>query len=135
MVLLLDRHLRETGWFDSPIPEGAVDRFVGGFWRGDRFVDRTDNDEVTGDATVVPFYFGVVPDELGLRSALDAAAAAGLTRPLPLRYARRRVRSIERPRDTDVRARLPGQRHLDLARCHVPAPAPTIGSGWRPVQS
>lgn len=97
MVVLLDRHLRETGWFDSPVPDGAADRFVGAFWRGDRFVDRADGDEVTGDATVVPFYFGVVPDDLGLRPALEAAAGAGLTQPLPLRYARRRVRSIEDP--------------------------------------
>jgi hypothetical protein len=97
MVLLLDRHLRETGWFDSPVPDGAVDRFLAAFWRGDHFVDRADGDEVTGDATVVPFFLGVVSDELGLRPALEAAAGAGLTRPLPLRYARRRVRSIEDP--------------------------------------
>ena len=97
MVLLLDRHLRETGWFDSPVPDGAVDRFVGAFWRGDRVVDRADGDEVTGDATVVPFYFGVVPDDLGLRPALEAAAGADLAHPLPLRYASRRDRSIEDP--------------------------------------
>ncbi|MEX1343102.1 MAG: hypothetical protein AB1Z63_00355, partial [Candidatus Limnocylindrales bacterium] len=87
MVLLLDRHLRETGWFPSPVPDGAVDRFIDAFWRGDRFVDRADADEVTGDATVAPFFFGVVPDELGLRAALDAARDAGLVDPVPLRYA------------------------------------------------
>ena len=97
MVLLLDRHLRETGWFPSPVPDGAADRFVAAFWRGDRFVDRPDRDEVTGDATVAPFFFGVVPDELGLGSALRAAADAGLTRPLPLRYAARRAASAEDP--------------------------------------
>ena len=97
MVLLLDRHLRETGWFPSPAPDGAVDRFVAAFWRGDHFVDRPDRDEVTGDATVVPFFFGVVPDELGLGPALGAAADAGLTRPLPLRYAARPDRTAEDP--------------------------------------
>jgi hypothetical protein len=97
MLLLLDRHLRETGWFPSPVSDGAADRFVGTFWRGDHFVDRPDRDEVTGDATVVPFFFGVVPDELGLRPALGAADDAGLTRPLPLRYAARRDRTAEDP--------------------------------------
>lgn len=95
MVLLLDRHLRETGWFPSPVAEGAVDRFVAAFWRGDRFVDRADGDEVTGDATVAPFYFGVVPDELGLAAALEAARSAGLADPLPLRYAARRDEAKE----------------------------------------
>jgi hypothetical protein len=97
MVLLLDRHLRETGWFPSPVAEGAVDRFIAAFWRGDRFVDRVDGEEVTGDATVAPFFFEVVPDGLGLGPALEAAAEAGLARPLPLRYATRRVPALEDP--------------------------------------
>lgn len=95
MVLLLDRHLRETGWFPSPVPDGAVDRFVEAFWRDDRFVDRTDGEEVTGDGTVAPFFFEVVPDELGLRAALDAARKAGLADPVPLRYAAVRDESKE----------------------------------------
>ena len=95
MVLLLDRHLRETGWFSSPVPEGAVDRFVDAFWRDDRFVDRADGDEVTGDATVAPFFFEVVPDDLGLAAALDAARAAGLAEPVPLRYAAVRDKAKE----------------------------------------
>jgi hypothetical protein len=97
MLVLLDRVLRATGWLPSPIPPGVADRFVERFWRGDRFVDRADTAEVTGDATVVPFFFGVVPDELGLRAALRAAETAGLTEPLPLRYAARRERSAEDP--------------------------------------
>ena len=97
MLLLLDRHLRETDWLDSPVPAGAVDRFVAAFWRSDQFVDRPDRDAVTGDATVVPFFFGVVPDELGLGPALRAASEAGLTQPLPLRYAARRDRAAEDP--------------------------------------
>jgi hypothetical protein len=95
MVLLLDRHLRETGWFPSPVPDGAVDRFIEAFWRRDRFVDRPDGGEVTGDATVAPFFFEVVPDDLGLRSALGAAREAGLAEPMPLRYAARRDRTAE----------------------------------------
>jgi hypothetical protein len=97
MVVLLDRHIRETGWFHPPVSGGVGDRFVAAFWRGDRMVDRPDGDEVTGDATVIPFFLGVVPDELGLLPALRAAADAGLTRPLPLRYAARRQRPAEDP--------------------------------------
>jgi hypothetical protein len=101
MVLVLDDVLRATGWFPSPVPGGAHERFVTGFWRGDRFVDRTDGDEVTGDATVVPFVFGVVPDQLGLSAALRSAAEAGLADPLALRYARRRS-----PDEDPLQARL-----------------------------
>jgi hypothetical protein len=97
MPLLLDRHLRGTGWFSSPVPSGTAERFVAAFWRDDRFVDRPDGDEVTGDATVAPFYFEVVPDGLGLASALRAADDAGLARPLPLRYAARRDAGDEDP--------------------------------------
>lgn len=97
MVTLLDRHLRETGWLPSPVPSGADERLVRAFWRGDRWVDRADTGEVTGDATVAPFFFGVVPDSLGLRSALATAVAAGLADPLPLRYAVRRDRAAEDP--------------------------------------
>jgi hypothetical protein len=97
MLVLLDRHLRETGWFTSPVPEGAADRFVAAFWRGDRFVDRRDGDVVTGDSAVAPFFFEVVPDHLGLADALQAADETGLSGPLPLRYAARRDRAIEDP--------------------------------------
>lgn len=97
MVVALDRHLRETGWFASPIPDGARDRFLAAFWRGDRFVDTPDGDEVTGDGTVFPFWVGAVDDDLGLAAALDAARAAGLTAPLPLRYAARPAPSAEDP--------------------------------------
>jgi len=97
MVVLLDRHLRETGWFASPIPAGAADRFVDAFWRADRFVDRADGNEVTGDATVAPFFFGVVSDGIGLGHALRAAADAGLVDSLPLRYVSRRQPATEDP--------------------------------------
>jgi len=97
MLALLDRTLRETDWFASPVPAGIEARFVETFWRGDRFVDRPDTGEVTGDAIVAPFVFGVVPDSLGLASALRAAAEAGLTDPLPLRYAAKRRAALEDP--------------------------------------
>ncbi len=97
MLALFDRTLRDTGWFDSPVPAGVADRLVDAFWQGDRFVDRPDTGEVTGDGAVAPFVFGVVPDSLGLASALRAARAAGLADPLPLRYAARRDPSLEDP--------------------------------------
>jgi hypothetical protein len=97
MLLLLDRHLRATSWFPSPVAPDATDRFVDAFWRGDRFLDRADEDGVTGDATVAPFFFGVVPDDLGLSAALRTADAVGLADPMPLRYVTRRDPSVEDP--------------------------------------
>ena len=97
MVVLLDRVLRETGWAPSPMPDGARDRFTAAFWRGDRFVETPDGAEVTGDATIFPFWLGAVPDTLGLAAALRAADAAGLATPLPLRYAARPDLAVEDP--------------------------------------
>jgi hypothetical protein len=97
MVVALDRVLRETGWFPSPIPDGSRDRFVAAFWRGDRFVDTPDGDEVTGDGTIFPFWLGAVDDGLGLGPALAAARSAGLADPLPLRYAAQHEPSAEDP--------------------------------------
>lgn len=86
MVVALDRNLRETGWFASPVPPGAAERFIEAFWRRDRFVVAPGGAVVTGDATVFPFWIGAVPDDLGLAGALAAAREAGLADPLPLRY-------------------------------------------------
>jgi hypothetical protein len=90
MVALLDRVLRETDWFASPIPTGATDRLIASFWHDGRVLEAPGRPEVTGDGTVFPFWLDVLPDELGLASALATARAAGLASPLPLRYAARR---------------------------------------------
>ena len=95
MLVALDGVLRRTGWFPSPIPADATDRLIEAFWRGDHFSDRPDRDEVTGDANIFPFWLGAVPDALGLAAALTALERAGLTRPVPLRYAARRDRASE----------------------------------------
>jgi hypothetical protein len=90
MVALLERELAATAWFPVPFPAGAADRLVDAFWRGDRFGEgprgTPEQDLVTGDGNVVPFWLRVVPDELGARPMLDALRRAGLTEPLPLRY-------------------------------------------------
>lgn len=90
MVALLERELRETGWFRLPFPAGAAGRLVDAFWRGDRFGEgprgTPEHDLVIGDGNVVPFWLEIVPDDLGASAALDALDAAGLTSPLPLRY-------------------------------------------------
>lgn len=95
MLVVLHGVLRRTGWFPSPIPAATADRLIDAFWRGDHFSDRPDRDEVTGDANVFPFWLAAVPDALGLAAALTALERAGLTRPLPLRYAARRDRASE----------------------------------------
>jgi hypothetical protein len=90
MVALLERELVATGWFALPFAPGAADRLVAAFWRGDRFGEgQAGGPEaalVTGDGNVVPFWLGVVPDELGAGAMLAALDGAGLTDPLPLRY-------------------------------------------------
>ncbi len=97
MLLLLSAILGETRWFPDPVPAGARERFLAAFWRADHFVDRRESDLVTGDATVFPFWLGVVAPELGLAGALAAARAAGLAAPIPLRYAARRDPAAEDP--------------------------------------
>ncbi len=92
MVVLLDQVLPAAGGAPAPVPPraaaaGAADRFIAAFWRGDRFVETSDGEEVTGDATVFPFWLDVVPDDLGLAAALRSADEAGLATPVPLRYA------------------------------------------------
>jgi hypothetical protein len=90
MVALLERELVATGWFPLPFAPGAAGRLVDAFWRGDCFGEgprgTPGHDLVTGDGCVVPFWLGVVPDDLGAGTMLGAVAAAGLTDPLPLRY-------------------------------------------------
>ncbi len=90
MVAFLERELRATGWFAVPFAPGAADRLVDAFWRGDRFGEgprgTAEHDLATGDGNVVPFWLGIVPDDLGAAAMLDALDDAGLTEPLPLRY-------------------------------------------------
>jgi hypothetical protein len=90
MVALLERELVATDWFALPFAPGAAGRLVDAFWRGDCFGEgprgTPGHDLMTGDANVVPFWLGIVPDDLGAGMMLGAVAATGLTDPLPLRY-------------------------------------------------
>jgi hypothetical protein len=97
MLVVLDGVLRRTGWFPSPVSDSISDRLIDAFWRADHFSDRQGRDELTGDANTFPFWTGAVPDSLGLDRALAALERAGLTRPLPLRYAERRDAAAEDP--------------------------------------
>lgn len=97
MVVVLDGVLRRTGWFPSPVAQGAADRLVAAFWRDDHFSDRAERDVLTGDANVFPFWLGAVPDSLGLATALASLDRGGLARPLPLRYSARRNLAAEDP--------------------------------------
>lgn len=89
MLTLLDTVVRDTGWFPSPVPDGAAERFVSAFWRDGHIVETAGGSGVTGDGSIFPFWLGVVPDEAGLASALAACRAAGLATPVPLRYVAR----------------------------------------------
>lgn len=98
MVVLLDRVLRGTDWFASPLPADVKARFLARFRRPDgTMVDRPDTDEPTGDAAVLPWQTGALDDGDGLVEALAGARRAGLADPLPLRYAIRRDPAAEDP--------------------------------------
>lgn len=98
MVALLEHTLDETGWLaPSPVPPGAAARFRSAFRRDGAIIDRRDGDEITGDATVIPFHLGILGPDDGLREALRAADTAGLAGPIPLRYASRRDPRLEDP--------------------------------------
>lgn len=98
MVVLLDRVLRETAWFASPMAGDVRDRFLERHRRPDgTMVDRPDTGEPTGDAAVLPWQVGALDDGDGLAEALAGARRAGLADPLPLRYATRRVAAAEDP--------------------------------------
>ena len=101
MLALLALTLEETGWLPSTVPPGARERFLDAFWAGDHFTEEAPGGgrelpPITGDANVFPFWLGVAPAD-ALPAALRALDAAGLTRPLPLRYAATRDRASEDP--------------------------------------
>jgi hypothetical protein len=90
MVGLLAKTVGETGWFESPLEhhfDGAYGRLlVEHLWHGDRFRDATDDQTVSGEANVWPFYTGVVTDPAYVRPALTYLRSHGFTYPYPLRY-------------------------------------------------
>jgi hypothetical protein len=57
--------------------------------------DRSSEARTSGDATVFPYWLGVVPRDEGLREALAAAEGEGLVSPLAMRYVARRERAAE----------------------------------------
>lgn len=61
-------------------------RFVREFWTGTHFRDERDNNRVSGDANVVPFWLGVVNSKSKARKALSTLDSKGMTKPLPLAY-------------------------------------------------
>lgn len=91
MVALLARTVAETGW----APDLLSPHFAGGdwggllrrhFWTGDRFRDRLDTDETSGEANVWPFFAGLVDDRAMLAAALETLRREGFTAPYPLRF-------------------------------------------------
>jgi hypothetical protein len=90
MVALLAKTIGETGWFESPLEQhfdGAYGRLlVENLWDGDHFRDALDDDTVSGEANVWPFYAGVVSDPAYVRPALQYLQSRGYAYPHPLRY-------------------------------------------------
>ena len=91
MVALLARTVEETGWGPTTLSR----QFAGDwgsllrrhFWTGDRFRDRFDSDETSGEANVWPFFFGLVEDAGMRTAALETLRREGYATPYPLRFA------------------------------------------------
>jgi len=90
MVGLLAKTIGETGWFASPFEQhfdGAYGRLlVEHLWHNDHFRDALDDDTVSGEANVWPFYTGVVSDPAYVVPALRYLQTHGFAYPHPLRY-------------------------------------------------
>ena len=90
MVAVLARTVVETGWG----PDLLSRHFAGDwgsllqrhFWLGDRFRDRLDSDETSGEANVWPFFAGLIDDRAMLIAALGTLRREGYTAPFPLRF-------------------------------------------------
>ena len=99
MVALLGRVVAATGW----APDLLSRWFVAGtandaadwglllrrhFWLGDRFRDRLDSEESSGEANVWPFHLGLMedPGDVMLRAALETLRREGYTTPYPLKF-------------------------------------------------
>ena len=90
MVALLAKTIQETGWFASPLArhfDGGFDRLLmDHFWMGDHFRDSMDDDTVSGEANVWPFYTGVIADPAIVGPALAYLDANAFCDPYPVRY-------------------------------------------------
>ena len=90
MVALLAKTLAETDWLHSPIEHhfrgdyGSL--LLEHFWAGDHFRDALDDETVSGEANVWPFFTGVITDPGIAAPALAYLDAEGFCDPLPLRY-------------------------------------------------
>ena len=94
MVALLARTLAGTGWLACPFEahfDGDHGRLLRAhFWAGDHFRDALDDDVVSGEANVWPFYAGVIADPGLAEPALGYLRRAGFCDPYALRYETRR---------------------------------------------
>jgi hypothetical protein len=56
------------------------------FWTGAAFRDSLENDDVTGDANIFPFWLELFEDEKMMQKAFASMDKIGLTEPFPLKY-------------------------------------------------
>jgi hypothetical protein len=90
MVALLAKTIEETGWFSSPFKrrfDGDYGRLLlDNFWASDHFRDALDDETVSGEANIWPFYTGVIADPGVIAPALAFLDGNGFCDPYPLRY-------------------------------------------------
>lgn len=97
MVALLARTVAETGWGPDRLSHhfgrgtGASARDWGSllrrhFWAGDRVRDRIGSDATSGEASVWPFFAGLIGDHDMQAAALGTLRREGYATPYPLRF-------------------------------------------------
>lgn len=60
------------------------------FWTGSYFRDGLENDDLTGDANIYPYWLGIFDDKAMMAKSFDSMEKAGLTNPFPLKYSSHR---------------------------------------------
>jgi len=71
---------------------------IGSFWTGNHFKDDMVNNELTGDANVVPYWFGILPrtkEKILFRKSLQSMRKLHLDKPFVLRYEPHRNASVK----------------------------------------
>ncbi|MEK6822313.1 MAG: hypothetical protein AABY13_00670 [Nanoarchaeota archaeon] len=85
MVLLLKQEAHTLGLKTPPIAL-TPEIFIKEFWVDDHCKDERDNDVISGDASVVPFWLGIIDDAKMANAMLQRLHRMKLDKPLPLAY-------------------------------------------------
>jgi len=85
MVLLLKREAKALR-IKTPDIKLTPALFVKEFWSVDHFRDERGDDGISGDASIVPFWLGIVDDDRKAKLALRKLHGLRMDKPIPLAY-------------------------------------------------